>query len=221
MGRGSEVSWLKILRRELNIDDKIENEQLRISSEMKGDTAGYPGSNVDMVGSSPFLWLHFPQLSTCGRPKASAKFSGITYHLDDIDLSLSGNNLQIDPYALPPKPIADTLVHAYFATVHPLVPILSKPEFMAIYDQLNNEGIMHISRQWLMVINLVFAVGGRFLETMGRKPEWPHIECFQRARVLGALDGGVLFGIPMLHDVQAMALTGIYLLGSKHTNRFV
>jgi hypothetical protein len=105
--------------------------------------------------------------------------------------------------------------------VHPLVPILSKPEFMEVYDKLNNEGMMHVSRHWLMVLNLVFAAGGRFLETLGRKPEWPHVDCFQRARVLGALDGGVLFSIPMLQDVQAMVLTGIYLLGSKHTNRLV
>jgi hypothetical protein len=63
MGRGSEVSWLKILRRELNIDDEIENEQLRISREMKGDTAG---PHIDMVGSFPFQ-LHVP----CYRPAAA------------------------------------------------------------------------------------------------------------------------------------------------------
>jgi hypothetical protein len=145
----------------------------------------------------------------------------VTYHLDDIDLSLSGSNVQIDPYLTPPKHVAETLVHAYFTTVHPLVPIFSKPEFMVMYGKLNSEGPTHISRHWLMVINLVFAAGGRFLEAMGTRSEWPHIDCFNRARVLGALDGGVLFGIPMLQDVQAMGLTGIYLLGSKHTNRLV
>ncbi|KAA8913668.1 hypothetical protein FN846DRAFT_82332 [Sphaerosporella brunnea] len=192
MGRGSEVSWLKLLRHELNIDDNKENEHLREIRRMKGDAVELNGP-IDMVG--------------------------VTYHLDDIDLSLDGSNVQIDPYLIPPKPIADTLVSAYFCTVHPLVPIISKPEFMAIYNRLNTEGPMVLSRHDLMVINLVFAAGGRCLETLGRDPQWPHMECFNRARVLGALDGGVLFGIPMLHDVQAMGLTGLYLLGSKHTNR--
>jgi hypothetical protein len=52
MGRGSEVSWLKLLRHELNIDDKTENEQLRARRHARGDTAGLDGPNTDMVGLS-------------------------------------------------------------------------------------------------------------------------------------------------------------------------
>jgi hypothetical protein len=94
-----------------------------------------------------------------------------------MDISLAKS--QVDIYAVPEKPIADGLIDAYFATVHPLFPIIHRPSFMSQYELF-----------------------------------------FTRARILGALDGGVLFGIATLHDVQTMGLIGMYFLSGKQTNRY-
>ncbi|KAI5858162.1 fungal-specific transcription factor domain-containing protein [Tricharina praecox] len=193
MGRGSEVSWLRSLRQALELDEAAEDEALREICARKGDPGSLTDAGLDMVGA--------------------------TYHLDDIDLSLSGDKYQIDTYHIPPKNIADELVRRYFDTVHPLVPIISKPEFEAAYEALHASGPTRIANHWLMIINLVFASGSRSGESVGIDMGCSHLECFNRARVLGALDGGTLFEIAVLKDVQALGLAGIYLLGSKQTNR--
>lgn len=142
--------------------------------------------------------------------------------MDDIDISLSSEHGRVDPYALPPREIADQLIHGYFDSVHPLFPIVNQDEFHAQYEQLfYAKDAYKISRHWMSVINLVFAIGQRYFETMGRMMDVHHLTFFMRARVLGALDGGALFGIPTMPDVQQLGLSGFYLLASKHTNRYV
>jgi hypothetical protein len=149
---------------------------------------------------------------------------GATYHMDDLDLSLVSEHGQskLDAYLLPPKPLADQLVQAYFMTLHPLIPIISRREFMHHYNLLYQPvGDFSLPNKHLSVINLVFAIGQRYYESLGNVIEWQHLTFFMRARVLGALDGGALFKVPTLFDVQTLGLTGLYLLCSKHTNRYI
>ena len=129
--------------------------------------------------------------------------------------------MQLDPYFVPPKALADTLVQAYFMTLHIIVPIISKPDFVEQYDLLSQSGDpFRVSNRWLSIINLVFAIGQRYFESMGNVADQQHLTFFMRARVLGALDGGILFVIPTLQDVQVLGLMGMYLLSSKLTNRY-
>jgi hypothetical protein len=143
--------------------------------------------------------------------------------MDDIDVSLSGaHGMQLDPYFVPPKALADTLVQAYFMTLHIILPIISKPDFMEQYDLLSQSGDpFRVPNRWLSIINLVFAIGQRYFESMGNVADQQHLTFFMRARVLGALDGGILFVIPTLQDVQVLGLMGMYLLSSKLTNRYL
>jgi hypothetical protein len=108
-------------------------------------------------------------------------------------------------------------------TVHPLFPILYKDLFMVQYSLLyQSQDPSTMVRKWLAIINLVFAIGERNLSMAGLKAseDWQNLTFFLRARILGALDGGVVFEIPTLQDVQSMGLAGMYLLGSKQTNRY-
>lgn len=140
--------------------------------------------------------------------------------MDDIDIGLSGTHGNIDAYGLPPKNVADELIAGYFETVHPILPLVSKEDFLQQYELLYSIGDPYkVDRQVLTTVNLIFATGQRFYETMGRSMEHHHLTFFMRARILGALDGGALFGIPTLQDVQQLGLSGFYLLASKHTNR--
>jgi hypothetical protein len=149
------------------------------------------------------------------------RFAGSTYHLDDMDISLSGTGHNIDTHYLPPKDVADRLVYRYFHTVHPLVPIISKPEFDSVYQSLYSNDISAFDNYWLMITNLVFACASRSGESVGLEMCYSHLACFKRVRVHGALDGGTLFGIAVLKDMQALGLMGVYLLGCKQTNRLV
>ncbi|CUS07415.1 unnamed protein product [Tuber aestivum] len=147
--------------------------------------------------------------------------AGWTYHLDDIDISFSDK--QIDAYALPPKDLADSLVNIYFETVHPLFPIIYKGLFKHQFEVLyQTRDPAKVARKWLAIMNLVFAIGARHLSMIGEDEAdvWQHVTFFLRARLLGALDGGLVFEIATLQNVQAMGLTGMYLLASKQTNRY-
>lgn len=93
---------------------------------------------------------------------------------------------------------------------------------MHYYEMLyKSDSRCRMENTQLSLINLVFAIGQRYFESMGNVVEWQHMTFFMRARVLGALDGGALFKVPTLFDVQVLGLTGLYLLSSKHTNRYI
>lgn len=130
-------------------------------------------------------------------------------------------------FGLPLKDIADRLVDSYFSTVHPLFPIICKPLFITQYETyytsqkpLNGES----SKKWLTLLNLVFAIGETCLKSemgVAQGDERRDVEYFIKSRVLGALDGGSVFEIPDLGRIQALGLTGIYLLATVQTNRYL
>lgn len=127
-------------------------------------------------------------------------------------------------FSLPLKEVADRLVDSYFDIVHPLFPIICKPSFMKQYEACyafpNGEGW----KKWLTVLNLVFAIGETCLKSeLGttQGDEKKHVEYFFKSRVLGALDGGSVFEIPNLGRIQALGLTGMYLLAIIQRNRYL
>lgn len=130
-------------------------------------------------------------------------------------------------FALPSKQAADKLIDLYFVTVHPLFPIIQKPHFMlqynAYYGSLEIPSL-ESSRKWLTVLNLIFAIAETYLKSeleVEERDEKRDVDYFIRSRILGALDGGSVFEIPDLGKVQALGLTGLYLLASVQTNRYV
>lgn len=127
-------------------------------------------------------------------------------------------------FSLPLRDVADRLVDSYFDIVHPLFPIICKPVFMTQYENYytlpNGEGC----KKWLTVLNLVFAIGETCLKSepgTTQGDEKKDVEYFNKSRVLGALDGGSVFEIPDLDRIQALGLTGMYLLSTTQTNRYL
>lgn len=132
-------------------------------------------------------------------------------------------------FSYPPRQVADRLIISYFSTVHPLFPIICKPSFIAQYENYyaskkfqNGEGW----KKWLTMLNLVFAIGETCLKselgaTQAQGDERKDVEYFIKSRVLGALDGGFVFEIPDLGRIQALGLTGLYLLAISDTNRYL
>lgn len=128
--------------------------------------------------------------------------------------------------SLPPKYVADRLVDSYFDTVHPLFPVICKPLFITQYKAYYAEEFPKGEgrKKWLTMLNLVFAIGETCLKSeLGATggDEKKDAEYFFKSRVLGALDGGSVFEIPDLERIQALGLTGIYLLATAQKNRYL
>jgi len=145
-----------------------------------------------------------------------------TYHMNDLDLSVVGD--QIDPFALPPKHIADELVKNYFDTVQPTFPILFKELFMVQYESFYKFPFTpDSSKRWLAILNALFAIGAVYSHMVNPEivaDEQDHLQFFTRARVL-SLDGGVVYEVADLQQVQVAGLMGMYLMAISQTNRSV
>ena len=145
-----------------------------------------------------------------------------TYHLDDLDVNPGELGPEFVYTALPPRIRADELVRSYFSSVHRCFPTLDHQDFLQKYEEVYAiEDPASYSRRFLTCLNLVFAASAyrEFMNGMYSNQYWDHRAFFLRARMLAALDGGVMFKIFNLEDVQNAALAAVYLFTCKQTNR--
>lgn len=143
------------------------------------------------------------------------------YHLDDLGMPEADR--EISPFTIPSKDVADVLVDDYFHTVHPTFPILSQSIFLAQFDHLYKTNLepLQAGPKWLGIFNLVLAIGRSHCNlTENRHAGYDNqADYFMRARILGALDGGILFQVPDLQQVQMLGLTAKYLMANHRINR--
>lgn len=127
----------------------------------------------------------------------------------------------VDAFLMPPKATADLLVHAYFATIHPIFPILSKRDFMVEYNaHFQNGEAPTENRFWLATLNVVFAIGALYFyytDTPNNGFE-NHVVYWIRSR---KLDQEPLHALntPTVEHVQFSGITGMYLLASCQVNK--
>ena len=142
-------------------------------------------------------------------------------YAEDMDTAVVGH--QIDPFSLPVKSTADSLVNAYFSTIHTSFPILNKMDFMNQYDQLYStmdpEGFEQ--RTYIAQLQLVFAIAAVHAHLV--QAHWAgdardHMLYFAQARVL-AVDSGIFNNDCYLSQVQMFGLGGMYLLVTDQLNR--
>lgn len=146
--------------------------------------------------------------------------------MDDQDtITVTENNTVAED--LPSEEVANKLVGIYFTTVQPLFPIIEKrhflQEFQRHYEYYHSNQLHNYDRSFLCILNLVFALGQTYSDLIN---DWSeerntHIEYFFRARVLGALDGGLVYKVGTLQQIQIMGLSGLYCLGTKQANRYL
>lgn len=143
------------------------------------------------------------------------------YHLDD--LGMPETDRDISPFTIPPKEVADVLVHDYFRTVHCTFPILSRTIFLSQFEHLYEHKLepLQAGAKWLGIFNLVLAIGRSHCNLTGEAAAGyeNQADYFMRARILGALDGGILFQVPDLQQVQMLGLAAKYLMANHRINR--
>ncbi|KAI9778270.1 MAG: hypothetical protein M1839_008294 [Geoglossum umbratile] len=198
LGKNSDITWMQRARAHL-----LESP----STSAKSTTAGEGAAQAEKP-------------SAIGRSSSDLLLDISTYHLDDLNMSLVGD--QVDPYGLPLRTTADALTNSYFTTIHPTFPIILKPLFKKQYDTFCRSFFPpESSRRWLAMLNLIFAIGAIHVHLT--KAKWQgddgdHLQYFYRARIL-ALDGGAGLEMPDLQQVQLIGLCACYLVASNRTNR--
>ena len=154
--------------------------------------------------------------------------SYMDYHMDEANL-LAVDEDTVNPMEVPPLPIAKALATAYFKTVHNSFPLVAKDVFMDILisqfhvqPPLSWEG-----RRWLSMANIIFAVGAKWMYlTRARHADiqapnigpGDHIVYYARARSLG-LDHRLIMDHPLLEQIQALGILGLYLIVNHQISR--
>ncbi|OQD77351.1 hypothetical protein PENANT_c112G00458 [Penicillium antarcticum] len=143
--------------------------------------------------------------------------SSANYHLDhDRLVELDVKNA----FSLPPKALADHLLHTYLNRVHPSLPIIRKNLFLEQYNRVFSRHLLRPGRKWLAVLNMIFAIGSQISRLSERVAQNDDNEklFFARAKALN-ISENVLFDHADLQQIQAEALMAFYLLNLSQINR--
>ena len=142
---------------------------------------------------------------------------------DDMDSPLTGD--QVDPYGLPIKSIADTLIDIYFATIHPSFPVLDHNLFLDEYQQYvaGAEPREARYRTFVPILQLVLAISA--IHAHMTHSEWAghdrdHSLYYARAQAL-ASESGLLRDVVYSAQVQTFGLSAMYFLATHQINRYV
>ncbi|KAL8637048.1 MAG: hypothetical protein Q9228_005639, partial [Teloschistes exilis] len=126
-----------------------------------------------------------------------------------------------NPYQLPPKLNADTFVNAYFTTVHPTFPILSRAQFLQNYEHLYSSADPDkASSSAFAMLHIVLAIGA--IHTFVTQVPWARRERYHLLNF--ALTKATIIDANMLsasayEQVQLCGLGGLYFLMTYEINR--
>ncbi|KAJ5230962.1 hypothetical protein N7489_011670 [Penicillium chrysogenum] len=139
------------------------------------------------------------------------------YHLDDDRLFEPDVK---DIFSLPPKVLADQLLHIYLAHVHFSLPIIRQNLFIKQYNRVFSGHLLNPGRKWLAVLNMIFAIGSQLHRLSQRVATNDDDEkmFFARAKSLN-ISENVLYDHADLQQIQAEALMAFYLLNLSQINR--
>ena len=140
------------------------------------------------------------------------------YYLDDLDLPCVNH---LDAYEVPTREAAGRLFNAYLSSVHPSFPIIGVSTFASQFQAFFSQPTLKPGRKWLAILNLIFAIGARFVyltDSSLHQHGKEHMTYFSRAKVL-SLDDQFLQH-PDLQQLQVEGLASFYLLVLGHMNRY-
>lgn len=148
--------------------------------------------------------------------KPDFSISALSYHLDDLSIPFLES---VDPNVLPPKELADRFFAAYMESVHPVFMVIRRKTFTDQYEKFYRWP-SRPPRTWLAILNLVFAIGCRYLRLAqcADDGDLDDLVYLNRARKL-ALSGNVLFEHADLQQIQVESLAAFYLLSLDQVNR--
>jgi hypothetical protein len=202
------VQWLRRLQQE---------------SERRRRTSSTPSSSYGPSGdSSENSKQRIEAFREWQQHKPSIPTSSSTFYLDSEGVEVDCN---VDPYTLPNIEVAQRLVDRYVSTVQDIFPVLVKVTFKQqvrhYLDAINRGAPYYVPEEWLVRLNLVFAIGSRFSDLT--EADWQsnsrdHIIYQSRAHMLN-LNEPSLVHQPDLAQVQITALFAFYASTVGNVNR--
>lgn len=140
--------------------------------------------------------------------------------MTSVGRSMFGEHFE--PYELPLKASADSFVGAYFSTVHPSFPIISRAEFLRNYEKFFTfpRPGQSSSSTFVPMLHLVLAIGA--VHTYVTQASWAKDERFRLlsfAKAKATVLDVSIFQATAYEQVQLCGLGGLYLLITYEINR--
>lgn len=173
-------------------------------------------------------WLYkikctLDQASTTSPPSqddfSRSSIASIDYYKNNWEMEVHD---KIDVLERPEKTVADRLIDTYFRIIHPSFPIIGKTTFLGQHRSLNVYSTARPGKQWLAIMNLMFAIAAMHLlptQKTAECDETPHKVFFSRGWVL-SMDKTSLRDHSSLQQVQVEGLAAFYLLTCGQVNRY-
>ncbi|KAK4175182.1 fungal-specific transcription factor domain-containing protein [Triangularia setosa] len=123
----------------------------------------------------------------------------------------------VDVYDLPADDQAEQLLHLYFNTVNLMLPCIHEDRFRAMWSIAKSDGPDKLTRPWLGIINMVFALAANVVGVKSPPQDRAALSdmCFQRALELVK---PYMLGNPSLELVQLFLMMVIYLEGTSYSS---
>ncbi|PSN62764.1 hypothetical protein BS50DRAFT_128596 [Corynespora cassiicola Philippines] len=210
IGKGSEADWLRCLQEDINRPSGI--------SYQPDGVYGSPGDSTEAASQrmEARKKRKFQESKSTEQPSTSKFF---------LDVGSAEVNYTVDPFEIPPLAVAQNLLDVYMETVQDSFPILSRQcftsQFRQYFTSISRGSPLVISRRWLAILNLVFAIGTRYLHLtrVGWLEDDQGHQIFQsRAQILG-FSGPDLVSLPDLLQIQITVLLAFYFFSVGHINR--
>ncbi|GLA31635.1 hypothetical protein AnigIFM63326_010315 [Aspergillus niger] len=192
-GKNSEVAWMRKLEDEA--ESRVRKKE--DSVDMEDGVAG----------------RHTVSL----QQKQETAMAAMSYYLDDVGVPLLDS---VDPYALPPKDLANRYFTAYMDSVHPSFNVVRKTAFVSRYRQFFSQPAQPPPR-WLAILNMIFAIGCQYTRATSSRPDsgdYDDLVYLNRARKL-TLSEKVIFEHADLQQIQVEFLVAVYFVGMCQVNR--
>ncbi|KAF4765641.1 hypothetical protein HAV15_003522 [Penicillium sp. str.  len=182
---------------------------------------GFVGEHSEMA------WLYkikctLDQASTTSLPSqddfSRSSIASIDYYKNNWEMEVHD---KINVLERPEKTVADRLIDTYFRIIHPSFPIIGKTTFLGQHRSLNVYSTARPGKQWLAIMNLMFAIAAMHLlptQKTAECDETPHKVFFSRGWVL-SMDKTSLRDHSSLQQVQVEGLAAFYLLTCGQVNR--
>ncbi|KAL8758562.1 MAG: hypothetical protein Q9199_001370 [Rusavskia elegans] len=121
----------------------------------------------------------------------------------------------VEPYELPTKASADSFVDAYFATVHPVFPIVSRSHFLWNYEAFfaSTENGRWSTSMFVPMLHIVLAIGA--VHAYVTHAPWVRDErsrLLRFARAKATILDACILGASAYEQVQLCGLGGLYML---------
>jgi hypothetical protein len=149
---------------------------------------------------------------------AKSSVSSLSSFPDDLQPALP-TDVVTNPWEIPPKQVAQSLLHSYLASVHGSFPVIRKSLFLSQFEKLYSYSVPPPGNKWLAILNLIFAIGSKHWQwfSLDQSDEDPDV-FFNRAKSL-CLDESLIYDHDDLQQVQAETLMAFYFLSSGQINR--